>query len=205
MISTEKELVKSLQTKSLQQKAFRELVSLYKERLYWHIRKIVVCHEDADDVLQNTFIKVFKNIQSFKSDSKLYTWLYRIATNEAITHVNKKAKQKKITWEEVKLQAVNKLESDVYFEGEAFQIALQKAIASLPQKQQLVFTMKYFEEIKYEDLSKILNTSVGGLKSNYHLAVQKITSYLKNHEIQFYAYPTKPNPIETVKKVNEKK
>ncbi len=184
---TEKELVKSLQTKPLQQKAFRELVSLYKERLYWHIRKIVVCHEDADDVLQNTFIKVFKNIQSFKGDSKLYTWLYRIATNEAITYVNKKAKQKKITWEEVKLQAVNKLESDVYFEGEAFQIALQKAIASLPQKQQLVFTMKYFEEIKYEDLSKILNTSVGGLKSNYHLAVQKITSYLKNHEIQFNA------------------
>ena len=185
MISNEKELILSLQSKEKQQKAFRELVAQYKERLYWHIRKIIINHDDTDDVLQNTFIKIFRNIHSFKGDSKLYTWLYRIATNEAITFINKRAKQKNITWEEVKNHAIENLESDVYFEGDAIQLALQKAIATLPQKQQLVFNMKYFDKIKYEDLSEILNTSVGGLKSNYHLAVKKITDFLKNNEINF--------------------
>jgi RNA polymerase sigma-70 factor (ECF subfamily) len=183
--TSEIKLVQSLKDKNSQQEAFRELVSLYKERLYWHIRKIVVSHQDADDVLQNTFIKVFKNISKFKGDSKLYTWLYRIATNEAITFLNKKAKQKNIPWEDAKQQAVATLENDVYFEGDAIQLALQKAIATLPKKQQLVFNMKYFDQIKYEELATILDTSVGGLKSNYHLAVKKITDYLKNNQVDF--------------------
>ena len=178
----EEKLVGLLQSTADREHAFRMLVSEYKERLYWHIRKIVLNHDDADDVLQNTFIKVFKNIDKFKGDSKLYTWLYRIATNESITFINKRAKQNNCTSEEVQERAIAKLESDVYFEGSTIQLQLQKAIASLPPKQQLVFNMKYFEDHTYEDLSEILDTSVGGLKSTYHIAVKKITAQLKNNE-----------------------
>jgi len=178
----EKELIYMLQSQEQRDKAFRILVAQYKERLYWHIRKIVLNHDDTDDVLQNTFIKIFKYIQRFKGDSKLYTWMYRIATNESITFINKKAKQQNITIEAVKDQLISRLESDVYFEGDAIQIQLQKAIATLPQKQQLVFNMKYFDDYTYENLSEILGTSVGGLKSSYHIAVKKITTYLKTNE-----------------------
>jgi len=178
----EKELVFALQSISQRDNAFRELVSQYKERLYWHIRKIILNHDDTDDVLQNTFIKIFRNIHRFKGDSKLYTWMYRIATNESITFINKKAKQQNVTIEAVKEQLISKLESDVYFEGDAIQLQLQKAIATLPHKQQLVFNMKYFENHTYENLSEILDTSVGGLKSSYHIAVKKITAYLKSNE-----------------------
>ncbi len=178
----EKQLISALQSVELKESGFRVLVSQYKERLYWHIRKIVIDHDDADDVLQNTFIKIFKSIDRFKGDSKLFTWMYRIATNEAITFINKKAKQNNITFEDVKNQLISRLESDVYFEGDEIQLQLQKAIASLPQKQQLVFNMKYFENHTYENLSEILDTSVGGLKSNYHLAVKKIKAYLKANE-----------------------
>jgi len=178
----ENELVVALQSVKQKENAFRLLVSQYKERLYWHIRKIVLNHDDTDDVLQNTFIKIFKNIHHFKGDSKLFTWMYRIATNESITFINKKAKQNNLTIEAVKDQIISKLESDVYFEGDAIQLQLQKAIATLPQKQQLVFNMKYFENHTYENLSEILDTSVGGLKSSYHIAVKKITAYLKSNE-----------------------
>ncbi|MFC7357042.1 RNA polymerase sigma factor [Jejudonia soesokkakensis] len=175
-------LIVDLQTKNRQETAFRTLVSQYKERLYWHIRKMVLDHDDADDVLQNTFIKVYKNIGKFKGDSKLYTWMYRIATNEAITFLNKKAKRANTNIEEVKNTALKNLQSDVYFEGSQIQLQLQKAIATLPEKQQLVFNMKYFEEHTYEELSEILETSVGGLKSSYHIAVKKITEILKTDE-----------------------
>lgn len=178
----EKKLISALQSEIQKEKAFRTLISQYKERLYWHIRKIVINHDDTDDVLQNTFIKVYKNIHRFKGDSKLFTWMYRISTNEAISFINKKAKQNNITIEEVKNQLISRLESDVYFEGDEIQLQLQRAIATLPQKQQLVFNMKYFENHTYENLSEILDTSVGGLKSNYHIAVKKITTYLKSSE-----------------------
>ena len=178
----EKELVISLKSKNESERAFRVLVNLYKERLYWHIRKIVLNHEDTDDILQNTFIKIYKNIHKFEEKSKLYTWMYRIATNESITFLNKKAKKKKITIEEVKDQLIENLESDIYFEGNQIQILFQKAINTLPQKQQLVFNMKYFEDHTYENLSEILETSVGGLKSSYHIAVKKITAYIKLNE-----------------------
>ena len=178
----EQALVSALQSDSDKERAFRDLISQYKERLYWHIRKMVLDHDDTDDVLQNTFIKVYRNIDSFKGDSKLYTWMYRIATNEAITFLNKRARRNNITLEEVKERAIDSLESDVYFEGGAIELNLQRAIASLPEKQQLVFNMKYFEDHTYEELSEILETSVGGLKSNYHIAVKKITAYLKNNE-----------------------
>ncbi len=178
----EQKLVSLLQAPSQKEEAFRVLVSTYKERLYWHIRNIVKSHDDTDDVLQNTFIKVFRNIDKFKGDSKLYTWLYRIATNEAITFINKRAKRQHITSEELQKQTLENLQTDVYFEGDAIQLQLQKAIATLPNKQQLVFNMKYFEDHTYEDLSEILETSVGGLKSTYHIAAKKITAYIKDNE-----------------------
>ncbi len=174
----EAQLVQQLQSDTEKEQAFRALMSLYKERLYWHIRNIVKSHDDADDVLQNTFIKVYKNIQNFKGDSKLFSWMYRIATNESITLINKNAKRLQITSEEVQQLAINKLTSDVYFEGDAIQLKLQKAISTLPEKQQLVFNMKYFEDIKYKDMAEILETSEGALKASYHIAVKKIEAYL---------------------------
>lgn len=170
--------LKSEQTKDL---AFKELLTLYKERLYWHIRKIVLLHDDADDVLQNTFIKVYRNIHNFKGESKLFSWMYRIATNEAITHLNQTAKRKNMSNEELQQQAISNLKADVYFESEAIQLKLQKAIATLPQKQKLVFNMKYFDDVKYAEMSEILQTSEGALKASYHIAVKKIEDYLANN------------------------
>ncbi|MEP1489604.1 MAG: RNA polymerase sigma factor [Algibacter sp.] len=172
------QLIEQLKSEPKKEQAFRTLITLYKERLYWHIRHIVKSHDDTDDVLQNTFIKVYKNIHKFKGDSKLFSWMYRIATNESITFINKNAKRLQITNEEVQQFAINNLTSDVYFEGDAIQLKLQEAIATLPEKQQLVFNMKYFEDIKYKDMSEILETSEGALKASYHIAVKKIEAYL---------------------------
>lgn len=172
------DLLQQLKSETHKEQAFRTLITLYKERLYWHIRNIVKSHDDADDVLQNTFIKVFKNINTFKGDSKLFSWMYRIATNESITFINQNAKRLQTTSEEVQLLAINNLASDVYFEGSNIQIKLQKAIATLPEKQQLVFNMKYFQDLKYSELSEILETSEGALKASYHIAVKKIVAYL---------------------------
>ncbi|MFD1615522.1 RNA polymerase sigma factor [Gelatiniphilus marinus] len=177
----ELQLIEQLKTKTYKEQAFKTLLALYKERLYWHIRNIVKSHDDTDDVLQNTFIKIYKNINTFKGDSKLYSWMYRIATNESITFINKNAKRLQTTNEEVKQIAINNLKSDVYFEGDAIQLKLQQAIASLPQKQQLVFNMRYFEDIKYKDMAEILETSEGALKASYHIAVKKIEDYLTNN------------------------
>lgn len=171
-------LLSQLKSPSTREKAFRELITLYKERLYWHIRKIVISHDDTDDVLQNTFIKVFRSIDKFKGDSKLFSWMYRIATNEAITHINKNNKRLQISNEEVQSKAVNNLKADAYFDGNDIQLKLQKAIATLPQKQQIVFNMKYFDDLKYKDMSNILETSEGALKASYHIAVKKIETYL---------------------------
>jgi len=172
-------LIQQLKNVQTQDKAFRELMSLYKERLYWHIRKIVISHDDTDDVLQNTFVKVYRSIGNFKAESKLYSWMYRIATNEAITFINKRAKEKKVDMNDMQYQLVENLHADVYFDGNEIQIQLQKAIASLPQKQQLVFNMKYFDDMKYKDMSEVLETSVGALKASYHYAVKKIEHKLK--------------------------
>ena len=142
---------------------------------------MVLNHDDADDVLQNTFIKIFSNLKNFKGDSKLFSWMYRIATNEAITFMQQRAKKQGISNEKVQQKAINKLESDVFFDGNEIQLKLQKAIAILPEKQQLVFKMRYFEELKYEEMSEILTTSVGALKASYHIAVKKIEEYLHTH------------------------
>lgn len=172
--------IEQLKNNATQEKAFRELISLYKERLYWHIRKIVIIHDDADDVLQNTFIKVFKNIDSFNGKSKLYSWMYRIATNEAITHLNRKSKLNKIDDLELQNQLIGNLYADEYFDGDEIQLKLQKALASLPQKQRIIFNMKYFDNMKYTDISEILETSVGALKASYHHARKKIEKFVLN-------------------------
>lgn len=178
MLINEEELLVQLKSKKHKEQAFKTLLTLYKERLYWHIRNIVKSHDDADDVLQNTFIKIYKNIDNFKGDSKLFSWMYRIATNESITLLNRNAKRMQITSEEVQQLTINNLASDVYFEGDAIQLKLQQAIATLPQKQQQVFNMKYFENLKYKDMADILETSEGALKASYHIAVKKIEGYL---------------------------
>ena len=170
------EQLKSVQTK---EKAFRELITLYKERLYWHIRKIVISHDDTDDVLQNTFIKIFKNIDKFNQESKLFSWMYRIATNESITFINKRAKQRNVDISDYQQELASTLADDDFFTGDEIQHILQKAIATLPQKQQLVFNMKYFDELKYNEMSEILETSVGSLKASYFHAVKKIEQYIK--------------------------
>lgn len=175
-------LISQLQNAKTKELAFRELISQYKERLYWHIRKIVISHYDTDDVLQNTFIKIFKNIDNFKAESKLYSWMYRIATNEAITFINKKAKEKKVDITDYQQEMANNLEDDNWFSGDEIQLILQKAIATLPQKQQLIFNMKYFDEMKYSEISEILETSVGGLKASYHHAVKKIEAYIVSRQ-----------------------
>ncbi len=178
---TEEEIISNLKSGQRSEEAFSALVNEHKVRLYWHIRHMVKTHEDADDVLQNTFVKVYKNIKRFKGESKLYSWMYRIATNESITFLNKKAKKKNISVPELKDYIINSLESDVYFEGDQIQLKLQKAIETLPEKQKQVFMMKYFEDLPYKEMSEILNTSEGALKSNYHHATKKIEKYLKNN------------------------
>jgi len=180
-LQEEKDFIKELIDPRTQNTAFQKLLREYQKPLYQIIRNIVIDHDDAHDVLQNTFIKVFQNISKFKGDSKLFSWVYRIATNEAITFINNKAKRSKLTSAELQSKLVDNLQSDVYFEGDEIQLKLQKALVLLPEKQQLVFKMKYFEELKYEEISEILGTSVGALKASYFHAVKKIEEYLNSN------------------------
>jgi RNA polymerase sigma factor (sigma-70 family) len=180
-LQEEKEFISALLNPKTQNQAFQKLLRDYQRPLYNHIRNIVLNHDDADDVLQNTFIKVFQYLKNFKGESKLFSWMYRIATNEAITFINQKAKRNGTTSEAMQSKIVDNLQADTYFDGNEIQIKLQKAIVLLPEKQQLVFKMKYFEEIKYEDMSEILGTSVGALKASYHHAVKKIEEYMKTN------------------------
>lgn len=173
-------LIKSLQDEKTQKNAFSVLVKTYSEQLYWQIRKIVIGHDDANDVLQNTFIKIWMNIDNFRGDSKLATWLYKIAINESITFLNKQRQQQNIPLDDGDNFLASKLESDVFFDGDEAQLLLQKAILTLPEKQRIVFNLKYFDEMKYEDMSKILDTSVGALKASYHHAVKKIEDFLSS-------------------------
>jgi len=159
--------------------AFNLIVKKYQERLYWHIRKIVISHEDTDDLLQNTFLKAWRALDGFRADSQLFTWLYRIATNEALSFLKQKKRKFFLPIVNVENQLKNTLESDSYFSGDEAQLKFQKALLTLPEKQRIVFNMKYFDEMKYQEISDILGTSVGALKASYHHAVKKIKAYLK--------------------------
>ena len=172
--------IKQLLDSKTQNEAFQKLLSIYQKPLYYHIRNIVLNHDDADDVLQNTFIKVFQYLKNFKGESKLFSWMYRIATNEAITFINQKAKKNAPTSEALQTRIVENLKADAYFDGDEIQIKLQKAILTLPEKQKLVFNMRYFQDLKYEEMSEILGTSVGALKASYHHAVKKIEDFVKH-------------------------
>ncbi len=158
---------------------FKRLVQKYQEPLYWHIRRMVHFHEDADDVIQNVFIKVFRGIKGFKGDSKLYTWLYKIATNESITFINKKKKISSVTEHADDDILSSKLKADTYFDSDQAQLILVKAVESLPQKQKQIFNLRYYDNMTYKDMSEVLDTSVGALKASYHHAVKKIENYLK--------------------------
>ena len=177
----EKEFIKDLLNPKTQNEAFKKLLCDYQKPLYNHIRNIVLNHDDADDILQNTFVKIFQYLKNFKGESKLFSWMYRIATNESITFLNQKAKRNGTTSQAMQSKIIYNLKADTYFDGSEIQIKLQKAINLLPEKQQLVFKMRYFEEIKYEDLSETLGTSVGALKASYHHAVKKIENYMKEN------------------------
>ena len=177
----EQEFIAELLNLKTQNQAFQRLIVDYQRPLYNHIRNIVLNHDDADDVLQNTFIKIFQNLKNFKGESKLFSWMYRIATNEALTFLKQKAKKSGISSEELQNKAIDNLEADVFFDGNEIQLKLQKAIALLPEKQQLIFKMKYFDELKYEEISEILGTSVGGLKASYHIAVKKIEAFVTSN------------------------
>ena len=182
MEKSDLDLITDLKNEKTRDLAFHTLVKKYQERLYWHIRKIVMDHDDADDVLQNTFIKVWRSIDKFREESSLYTWLYRIATNESLTFINSNKRRTMIPMNETSEFLMNNLVSDAHFEGDEIQIRLQEAILKLPEKQRIVFNLKYFEEMKYEDMSQVLDTSVGALKASFHHAAKKIEEFLKSND-----------------------
>ncbi len=176
------DLLPELLDKSSRNRAFAQLVKLTQSRLYWHIRKMVLVHDDADDVLQNTYIKVWKGLDNFRSDSGLYTWIYRIATNETLTFLAQQRLRNvslPIDYEDL---MISRMESDVYYEGEEMNRKFQRAVMSLPEKQRLVFNMKYFDDMKYSDIAEITGTSEGALKASYHIAVQKIEKFIKEED-----------------------
>jgi RNA polymerase sigma-70 factor (ECF subfamily) len=173
-LKDESNFIANLKDENSRDKAFEILLDKYKKPIYWHIRKIVLDHDDSHDVLQNTFVKVFRGIKNFKENSKLYTWIYRIATNESLNFIKNKAKKHFRTSEEIMKYQTEKLKEDPYFDGDELQLELQKIINSLPTKQKLVFQMKYEQEMKFKDIADILKTSEGALKASYHIAVKKI-------------------------------
>lgn len=171
---SDEQIMELLRSDRTFERGFRLLMEQYKERLYWHVRRLVLVHEDADDVLQNTFIKIYRGILQFEGKSKLYTWLYRIATNEAITHLQSKARHAAASLDDATVLLTNRLQADEWFDGDDVQVRLQKEVARLPEKQRLVFNLRYYDEMPYEEMSAMLDTSVGALKASFHHAVKKI-------------------------------
>lgn len=179
---TDDQILEFLRTEKHFERGFRLLMNAYKERLYWHIRRLVLTHEDADDVLQNTFIKIYRGILQFEGKSKLYTWMYRIATNEAITFLQSRAKQGAQSLDDPSALLTARLRADEWFDGDALQRQLQEAMAQLPDKQRLVFNLRYYDEMPYEEMSGLLDTSVGALKASFHHAAKKIESFFREND-----------------------
>jgi RNA polymerase sigma factor (sigma-70 family) len=176
------EILQKFGVEKTRNEAFNLLLSKYQQKIYWHIRRLVIDHDDADDLVQETFVKVWKNLANFRSDSQLYTWIYRIATNESITFLNKKKLKNNISLDDVSGELAETLTESSYFDGDKIQRKLQEAILTLPEKQRLVFNMKYFDDMKYEEISEVLGTSVGALKASFHIAVKKIETILLNED-----------------------
>ncbi len=177
----DKELLLQFKTAATKEKAFTAIIKKYQEKLYWHIRRMVVQHDDANDVLQNMFIKVWNGLDNFREDSQLYTWLYRIATNESLTFLEQQKRKASVSLSDVENGLEDKLKAERNFDSNKIEWKLQLAMQQLPDKQRTVFSLRYYDEMPYEEMSRVLETSEGALKASYHHAVKKIEDYLLNH------------------------
>ena len=175
------ELLSLFRDPETKERAFTDIIKKYQERLYWHIRRMVIEHEDANDVLQNVFIRVWNGLENFREDAQLYTWLYRIATNECLTFLEQQKKRAAVSISEVESGLSNKIKADKHFDANKLEWKLQLAIQGLPEKQRIVFSLRYYDEMPYEEMSRVLETSEGALKASYHHAVKKIEEYILNH------------------------
>lgn len=176
----DQELLTQFRQTATKEKGYTQIIKKYQERLYWHIRRLVVEHEDANDVLQNMFIKVWKGLENFREDSQLYTWLYRIATNESLSFIEQQKKRTALSLDEVASGLSNRLKADKHFDANKLEWKLQLAIQELPEKQRVVFTLRYYDEMPYDRMSEVLETSTGALKASYHHAVKKIEEFITN-------------------------
>ena len=181
MHAEDKELLQEFRQTGTKEKAFTAIIKKYQEKLYWHIRRMVIDHDDANDVLQNMFIKVWNGLNNFREDSQLYTWLYRIATNESLTFIEQSKKRASVSLSDVETGLSNKVIADKNFDANRLEWKLQLAIQQLPEKQRVVFNLRYYDEMPYEEMSRILETSEGALKASYHHAAKKIEDYIKNN------------------------
>ena len=175
------ELLQQFRNPITKERAYTFLIKRYQEKLYWHVRRMVVDHDDANDVLQNVFIRVWNGLENFREDSQLYTWLYRIATNECLTFLEQQKKRSAVSLSDVESGLSNKIKADTNFDPNRLEWKLQLAIQQLPEKQRIVFHLRYYDEMPYEKMSRVLETSEGALKASYHHAVKKIENYIKNH------------------------
>ena len=181
MNSDDKELLERFKQPDQKEKAFTAIIKKYQERLYWHIRRMVITHDDANDVLQNLFIKVWNALGNFREDSQLFTWLYRIATNESLTFLEQQKRRSSVSFNDVETGLSNKIKADEGFDANKLEWKLQLAIQQLPEKQRLVFNLRYYDEMPYEQMSRVLETSEGALKASYHHAAKKVEDYILNH------------------------
>jgi len=182
MILDDGELLRLFRQEKTRESAFTDIIKKYQEKLYWHIRRMVVGHEDANDVLQNVFIKVWKALDGFREDSQLYTWLYRIATNESLTFLEQQKRKGSVSFDDVESGLSNKIKADDGFDAKKLEWKLQLAIQQLPEKQRLVFNLRYYDEMPYEQMSRVLETSEGALKASYHHAAKKIEEFIRNSD-----------------------
>ena len=177
----DRELLQQFKVPETKERAFTAIIKKYQEKLYWHVRRMVIDHEDANDVLQNVFLRVWNGLENFREDSQLYTWLYRIATNECLTYIEQQKKRSAVPLDESEGGLSNKIKADSHFDANRLEWKLQLAIQKLPEKQRIVFNLRYYDEMPYEEMSRVLETSEGALKASYHHAVKKIEDYIKNH------------------------
>lgn len=180
MYLDDKALINDFKLPLLKEQAFTNIVKKYQEKLYWHIRRMVIEHEDANDILQNMFIKVWNSLGNFREDSQLYTWLYRIATNESLTYIEQQKRRSSVSLSDVEDGLSNKIKADQHFDPNKLEWKLQLAIQKLPEKQRIVFNLRYYDEMPYEEMSRVLETSEGALKASYHHAAKKIEDYMLN-------------------------
>lgn len=182
MILDDAELLRLFRQEKTKESAFTDIIKKYQEKLYWHVRRMVVSHDDANDVLQNVFIKVWKALDNFREDSQLYTWLYRIATNESLTFLEQQKRKSAVSFDDVESGLSNKIKADDGFDAKKLEWKLQLAIQQLPDKQRLVFNLRYYDEMPYEEMSRVLDTSEGALKASYHHAAKKIEDFIRNSD-----------------------